>query len=279
MLNRIVQSVSNWQELLKGACKSYHSEKQLSIYNLPFFVKNTPFAIGCLLILLSACSPANRDIRDFYFPLKSLTEGLVYEYRAIENDSLTPAYWYYRSFIGKDGVFLTGNYYEYTFTPQQFIREELVQNGMLLEDIFLYETDSIGRQQQVAGEILAGNTFPFEIPDTNTIYLYKVSFQFPSNPDQQITLIKNRTFAGDANYEYKGKTYDCIRFDVRELVEVSDTKQGGIEPELSGYELYAEGLGLIYYEKELGAGNRIAYVLYDQYPMEVLEEKFRARQE
>ena len=96
-----------------------------------------------------------------------------------------------------------------------------------------------------------------------------MQFQFPSNPNQQVTLIKNRQFAGQTTYTYKGKTYDCVKFTVKELVEVTDNVKGGIEPELEGYELYAKGIGLIYYEKEVGQGQKLAYELYDQYPMTV----------
>ncbi|MEN0003935.1 MAG: hypothetical protein AAF798_07315 [Bacteroidota bacterium] len=224
---------------------------------------------------LSACEVGPPDIRDYYFPLKVLTEGEVYEYRAVDNSQLAPAYWYYRSFIMPEKIILTGTYYEYNFEPLQFVQEELVRNGMLLDTIFLYETDSAGLQQQVPGEILSGSVFPFEVKDTTTVFLYKVRFQFPSTPNQQITLIKNRRFAGRTTYTYKDKTYDCVKFDVKELVEVTDTVQGGMEPELAGYELYAEGVGLVYYEKEISPGQTLAYELYDQYPMTVLEEKFR----
>jgi hypothetical protein len=39
------------------------------------------------LIAWSSCTQQG-DIRAYYFPMKDLTEGLVYEYRPVEDDSL-----------------------------------------------------------------------------------------------------------------------------------------------------------------------------------------------
>jgi hypothetical protein len=277
MVQKTTASMPNWQITNQAAGNSCAHQG----HRLPkqvFYSKNDwrSLLVVCIAgFLLTSCGSDTQDIRNYYFPLKALTEGEVYEYRAVDQDSLTPSYWYYRSFINDNGVFLTGTYYENTFMPLQFVQEELVSNGMLLDTLFLYETDSTGRQQQITGEVLSGSTYPFEVKDSSSIFLYKVQFQFPSNPNETITLIKNRRFAGHTTYTYKGDTYDCVKFDVRELVEVSDTQQGGIEPEWSGYELYAEGLGLIYYEKELTPGQTLAFALYDRYPMTVLEDKFR----
>ena len=84
-------------------------------------------SLAILLPALAAltwhCAPGDgrRDVRDYYFPIRSLTDGLVYEYQPVNNDSLSPAYWYYRSFLFRDSVFLTGTYYEYDLLPLQFI--------------------------------------------------------------------------------------------------------------------------------------------------------------
>lgn len=234
----------------------------------------------CLLFLLAGgCRPddGRRDIRDFYFPLKSLTDGLVYEYRPLRYDSLTPVYWYYRSLLLEEGIFLTGTYYEYDLTPQQFIREEMVSNGMLLEDIFLYETDSTGRQQQVAVEVLAGNAFPFAVSDSSGIFLYKVRWQPPSDPGATITLIKNRRFLGDTTLTIGEQKYDCIAFEVRELLEREEN--GYLEKEFSGLELYAKGVGLVYYKKDIADDLTLEYQLARRYPMTELEDQFRQQLE
>ena len=251
----------------------------LLMINYSMWAKKKMIRICCfslLTVLFFACkgSDGKRDIRDFYYPIRQLEEGLVYEYRAVGNDSLPPVYWYYRSFIEEDGIFLTGTYYEYDLIPRQFVKEEMVSNGMLQNELSLLIPDSTGKQDRLQTEILAGNVFPFKVSESGGIFLYKTSFSLPDQPDVTTTLIKNRRYVGDTSYIFKDKKRACIAFEVKELVEIDDQKAGGIEPQWEGKEIYAENIGLIFYEKKLG-NSPLAYALYDRYPMTVLEEKFK----
>ncbi len=223
--------------------------------------------------LTSCQGDGNKDIRDYYFPLKQLKEGLVYEYQPVYPDSLTPAYWYYRSFIREDGVFLTGTYYDSRLIPLQLLREELVSNGMLLQELFLYEPDSIGQQRRATAEVLAGTAFPFTVSDSSGVFLYKVSWVPPTDPEATITLIKNRRYRGDSTILYEGKKYAAVLFDLRESLE--HEQDGVFEQTYRGREVYAKGLGLVYYEKHVTDEFRWAYRLAARYPMSQLEETFR----
>lgn len=216
-----------------------------------------------------------RDIRDHYFPMKELTDGLVYEYRPVGSSEMAPVYWYYRSFLFEDSVFLTGTYYEYELLPLQFTREEMVSNGMLLEEMYLYEQDSTGRPVRTEVDIIAGSVFPFEVRDSGGIFLYRVQWESPLDPGATTTLIKNRRFLGDTTFVYKDKIYDAVRFEVRELLEYD--KEGVFEKEYSGTEIYAEDLGLVYYRKEISPELTLEYALADRYPMAQLEELFLER--
>ncbi len=224
--------------------------------------------------LLVSCSGDRdyRDIRDFYFPLKDLRDGLVYEYEPVGDDSLSSNYWYYRSFIFKDSVFLTGTYYEYELLPLQFIREELVDNGMLLEEMYLYEADSTGEQIRIPVEVEVGNAFPFMVRDSGGIFLYKVSWSSPLDPGATVRVIKNRRFTGDTTYRYRGATYDAVTFAVRELFEYD--REGVLAQQYDGIEIYAEDLGLVYYRKDVNPQFILEYRLKGRYPMNELEEKF-----
>lgn len=237
-------------------------------------MKLSVFALFLLPAFLLSCSgdPDYRDIRDYYFPLKDLEEGLVYEYEPVGNDSLAPNYWYYRSFIFKDSVFLTGTYYEYELLPLQFTREELVHNGMLLEEMYLYERDSTGEQLRVPVAVEAGNVFPFMVRDSGGVFLFKVSWSSPLDPGATVRVIKNRRFAGDTTYRYRGAAYDAVTFEVRELFEYD--QEGVLEQEYSGIEIYAEDLGLVYYRKDITPDFQLEYRLADRYPMKKLEEQF-----
>lgn len=233
------------------------------------------WGVFTFLSLTSCREGGPKDIRDYYFPLKQLEEGLVYEYQPVFQDSLTPVYWYYRSFLRDDGVFLTGTYYEYNLIPLQLVREELVKNGMLLQDLFLYEADSTGRQLRTTAEVLAGNAFPFQVSDSSGVFLYKIRWNPPSDTAAVITLIKNRRYLRDTVIAYEEKKYDALVFGVRELLEYD--KDGVFEQEYGGREVYAKGLGLVYYEKEISKDLRLGYRLIARYPMSQLEETFKQR--
>ena len=231
--------------------------------------------ISALLSLTSCREGGPKDIRDYYFPLKQLEEGLVYEYQPVFQDSLTPVYWYYRSFIREDGIFLTGTYYEYDLIRLQLVREELVRNGMLLQDLFLYETDSTGHQFRATAEVLAGNAFPFEVSDSSGVFLYKVRWEPPIDSGAVLTLVKNRRYLKDSVITFEEKNYDAVVFGVRELLEYD--KDGVFEQAFNGRELYAKGLGLVYYEKEISKDLRLGYRLIVRYPMSQLEDTFKQR--
>jgi hypothetical protein len=103
-----------------------------------------------------------------------------------------------------------------------------------------------------------------------------VRFDFPNEIGSTTTLIKNRRYLGDTTYTFNGVSYDAVRFEVRELVEDNSVTEGSIEPRFDGEEIYAKGIGLVYYRKILGRQS-IAYELADRYSMEQLEQKAAER--
>ena len=236
-------------------------------------IERTTYWFFLLLALTSCRGDGAQDIRNYYFPLRELKEGLVYEYQPMINDSLTPAYWYYRSFFTEEGIFLTKTYYEYELAPLQLSREEVVSNGMLLEDLYLYENDSTGKQQKITVEVLSGSAFPFQVKDSSGVFLYKIQWHPVSDPEATITLIKNRRYIKDTTIVFEAEERDAVLFDVRELVEYD--KEGVFEHEYSGREVYAEGIGLFYYEKKVAGDFQWAYRLKERYPMSRLEEQYR----
>lgn len=231
-----------------------------------------------LVIGVSSCRETGpKDIRDYYFPLRDLEEGLVYEYQPVHIDSLTPAYWYYRSFIREDGVFLTGTYYEYGLVPLQLVKEELVRNGMLVQDVYLYDeaADSSGQQKRTTVEVLQGSAFPFEVTDSTGVFLYKIRWEPPQDSGAVVTLVKNRRYLKDTVVQAMGKAHDAVLFKVQELLTYD--KEGVFEQTYGGYEVYAKGLGLVYYDKKIGEGVQLSYALERRYPMNELEKEYEQR--
>lgn len=232
------------------------------------------FSIFLLPIWLTSCQSDDRiDIRDYYFPVEELQEGLVYEYRAVNNDSIGSSYWYYKTVETDTALYFTGNFYEADLTVKQFFRAEIVSNGCLMQDYFLYLTDAEGQQMRFPAEVMAANAFPFAVRDSGGIFLFKLKWTFQQAPLQTTTLIRNRRYIGKKAY----RDLDCIGFEVKELVD--DFQEGHLEKQYPGEEIYAKGVGLVYYKKEIGDNFVLEYELADTYPMEVLEEKFRIQTE
>ncbi|MDP4998646.1 MAG: hypothetical protein NWQ41_06775 [Saprospiraceae bacterium] len=235
-------------------------------------------ALAFFLIFFVACEfdRGYRDIRDFYFPMRELKEGLVYEYRSVNNDSLAPYYWFYRSMQTDSGMYLTGMNYGHDFIPTQFVQEAWVSNGMLLDTLFLYFTDTSGRQQPLEVEIEAGNLFSFSAGPESGVLLYRVKWQDPYQPGVWTTVIKNRQFVRDTTWIWEGKPIDAVVFHLKELFSIEE--DGALEQTYDGMEIYARGLGLVYTKKVINTNFILEYELTDRYSMEILEEKFRRYQ-
>lgn len=227
-----------------------------------------------LLLSLSTCeTDTPRDIRDYYFPLRELTDGLVYEYRDARYDSLTPDFWYYRTLPTDTAYYFTKAYYQNDFLPRNLYREQMVNNGILLQDLFLFENDSLGRQIPTEAEVLSANVFPFEVKGDDEVFIYQVRFQLPSQPHGTTTVLINRQFVGDTTYTFQSQIYPAIRFLIKGTVDQRDSVIGDIEPRFTGQEIYAKGLGLVYYERNYGAeGGGFQHQLVRRYPMEELEQ-------
>ncbi len=222
-------------------------------------------------ILLSSCTKKG-DIRAYYFPMKELTEGLVYEYRPVEDDSLPVMYWYYRSFIYPDSVFLAGTKYGDNLLPEQFTREEMVSNGMLTIDTYIYELDSLGTQHQVPVEIQAGSSYPFEVGEESGVFLHRLQWRSKVDPAVSFEVVKNRRFGGDTTVVWNGQEQEAIYLTVKEAIE--QNAEGTLSLESDGQEVYVKNVGLVYFDKVFDNGFRVAYRLAERYTMDELEEKF-----
>lgn len=219
------------------------------------------------------------DIRDYYFPLKELQEGLVYEYAFVGNDSVAPDYWYYRSLIQDGKTYLTSTLYRPgDLSPQIHAREVMVSNGMLLEELFFYEKDTSGKVEQlpVPVKIVAGNVYPFYVHDPSGVFLVRLEWNWVQDTLDKNVLIKNRRFVEETAVDALGKTYPAVKFSLKEAIE--SHKNGILAPEpYPGDETYAMGIGRVRYRKFIG-NMTMDYQLTRRYPMAELEKKFKEMQ-
>lgn len=212
-----------------------------------------PWPLVCgLALLVAACTPGNRDVRDYYFPALDLQGGKVYVYDLPSGDSSAPEYWYCRGFVRDSGIFLSCTNYDQTFEIRQITREKLVKSGALLRNYFLYEPDSTrSTLVQVPATVGSPNLFPFQVTDSLGVFLFSLSYSPPSTSGATIYLIRNRRFLGDGPaFTFDGRSYPTIRFGLREAVGYE--QEGAAEIAGGGEEWYAKGLGLVYRSMHYG---------------------------
>lgn len=229
----------------------------------------------CLLSALACSRDGKRDIRDYYFPVEELRSGKVYEYDVVQGDSSSPEYWYFRTFQRDTGLFLAGTHYDSRFRISQIIRQEIGKDGVFAHQYSLYDQDfETGKQVETNTVIDSAEIFPFRVRDSVGVFVFRMNYQPLADPGTTLYLTRQRIFLGEAPaFELDGATYPCIRFG---LVESLGTKT---RPEAllkaRGEELYARGLGLVYYRKTFGSKSKftVEYRLKDVFPMAELERK------
>ena len=237
-------------------------------------------ALGAMMILLIisgvGCQDDNPqlEIRDYYFPVEELEEGLVYEYVPVSNDSLGTEYWFYKSLEDESGWHFTGTYYDQYFQVRQFFREDIFPNGTLMVDHFLFQADSTGKSNRIPAKINNANGFPFELQDSASILLFELEWTFSTDPLHKVTLIRNRQYREKGETILEGEKTPIVIFDLRERMD--DEREGHLEKEYQGIEIYAKGVGLVYYRKDVGEGLILEYQLSDRYSMKDFEEKVNA---
>ena len=206
---------------------------------------------------------------------------IIFQY----NDSLSPEYWYYKTLNTDTATYLTGTYYDGQFKISQVFGEEIVNNGSLMHTYLLYETDSSGLQQPINVEIEVPNVIPFQVRDTQGIFLFKMKWTnnvvSPTDSSSFVkrttTLIRNRRYKGKQNHEILGEQKECVVFEIKEIIETEEI--GFQELEISGEEWYAKGIGLVYYRKEISPDLTLEYQLNDRYPMSQLINRFEKKNE
>ncbi|MBR9921427.1 MAG: hypothetical protein GYB31_11365 [Bacteroidetes bacterium] len=232
--------------------------------------------LGLLIFVASCTEKAPSYLKPYYYPLETLNEGMVYEYRAT-NEMDPPYYWYYLNLQQDGQEFLVGTYYNDQFQPGQLVREEAVESGMLLEDFYLLQPDSSGKQQQIQAEVGESNVFPFVSSGVGSVYVFSVSYSMPQDSGAITTLYRNRQYMGDTTIVFQDREYHAIQFYVRELVDIED--EGHTEHEFDGLEIYAKNIGLVYSRKNISEEFVLEYALYDRYPMTKLEARFKEFQD
>jgi hypothetical protein len=244
--------------------------------NLPCTCGRALIAILFLSTLLVSCS-ADRDVRDYYFPARELTTGLVYAY---ENIGTLPGpeteYAYYLGVEMDTALYLSVTQYSQFLEPKQQSRQEIKNDGVYLRDITLLRSDTSGPSVAMPTTLIHDKAFPFYLkPEPTEAFGYRLSFTDPDQPQTLTYVTLNRRFERDTAITVLGKKYPGLLFSLEGEVSLRDTEEGDISPQFTGYEIYAKGLGLVEHKRELGSGLSLGGRLRERLTMEAFLERVR----
>ena len=223
--------------------------------------------MGTLLLGLSACRD-RRDIRDYYFPARELinTDGKVYAYQNIGTlPGPDTIFWYYLGVDVDTALHLSVTRYGAGRNPQQLAREEVRNDGIYLRELTLLGADSTGRAIPTPTELEYNYTFPFYLGEGERPAGYRLNYSDAAGQTTFVTL--DRKHRGDTTVYVMGEKLDAIVFDLAGEVSLRNAVEGDISPRFEGYEIYAEGLGLVEYYRDLGAAGGVGGRLVRRLPM------------
>jgi hypothetical protein len=228
--------------------------------------------MGIIIISLTGCGGGKIKLESYYFPLEQLKDGKIYIYESLQ-DSVPASFWYYKTITKGNEQLLESQSFDSRMQINQHAIEKQVKTGMLLQSNTLYLPDSNGVRKDFKVEILQKNMYPFNVIDTNGIFLYSVKWSTKVNTHTSVT--RNRRFLGFEEHNYKGKPVKCAKFELKELIE--DYKDGYLEYKINGFEYYGLNLGLIYYEKIVNDKIRLAYELKEILSVDAFEKKYNTK--
>ncbi len=207
-----------------------------------------------VLPLLGLACGSEPDIRDYYYPVRELTDGLVYQYQNTGTLSEEPyEYWYYLGTDQDTALYLSATRYEGGVTPVQVSTERVRNDGVYLQQLRLYPLLPTGERVRTEAEVIYDRVFPF-YPKDGRATGYRVRFLDPDNSDAENYISLNRYYRGDTTLRIMGEDRQAVVFDLAGEVSQRDPELGDISPTFSGYEIYARGLGLVEYRRDLGPG-------------------------
>lgn len=205
--------------------------------------------VMCLGLINTACKPTDKEPTDYsayYFPVETFPqEGMEYRYKNLRDPAAGPEVW--RHIRRGQGLIESINYgLEQQVVLRQFDR--IVSNGIITDSIHLYSLDTTGRQQQIRVKILSPYRFPFQPGDSTKVWLTHLDWYQPGD-SLHIVLQRRRRFAGDTTWNMDGKTIPAVRFLTNDTFETE--RDGWTSSVWSGEEVYAKGIGLVYYKREI----------------------------
>jgi hypothetical protein len=219
---------------------------------------------GLLLLLLTgACQDNRNPLRSYYFPIEDCREGQVYVYASPDDPGLPVQIWLLESTPGDSGWILQTRIYDQSHTLLQVIREREVANGMLALSYQRYLRDTSGQERVRPLEVLRGNLFPFQIPDTSRVFTFQLRYREPDDSTVVTTRTRYRRFKGMDQIHLADGDHPSLVFGLQERIEIEE--EGVMTLDFHGEEVYARHIGLAAWLQVPAPGDTILYLLRERY--------------
>jgi len=218
--------------------------------------------------IISSCSKSE-DLSGYYFPFDNLKNGLIYQYSSVNHPELEDEFWYYSSTVDSGHKILKGVLYNSFGLPTQRVLEKEVRLGILQDSLILYrQHDSLSKVIVISPG--PASVFPY-YRNPNDSLIYKVGWTDPSD-SLEYTLIRTKVFEADTVWSFQDKNFAAVIFSLEESLETFRSDIGMTNSAWSGREIYARGLGLVYYQKDIGPEFTKSYRLEDRYDLEQFQK-------
>lgn len=231
------------------------------------------FLLCCTILsgftALTSCRGPHDDSlessRFFYFDALAIGGGgKMYVYEAVNNPMYPNEIWHRRF----SGAYRGNHLYNVMYTPEMEVQQRTIETisktGAVLIDMELY---ALPDTEAIPVQINEPTTFLFGPPDTTVAAKYQIEYREPGPDSIRVILTRLRRFADRETYQFDGKEYPALRYTVYETLETQ--KEGYSETTWNTTEIYARGLGLVYYKKEINPEFVLEYRLKEAVPYEL----------
>ena len=214
-------------------------------------------AFGCR----EAVTQMPTSTRMFYFDALALGGvGKVFAFEPVSDTRHPDEYWHKRF----TGDYRANTLYRTLYSPEgeilQSLSESIDKKGATL--IKLELTYASGDSSlTLNAKIDEATTFLFGPPDTSAVARYQIEYREPSEDSVRVILTRERKFVREQNFTFQGKEYPALRYVVYETLETET--EGFTESTWQTTEIYALGLGLVYYKKPINNDFVLEYRLKD----------------
>jgi hypothetical protein len=243
----------------------------------------------CILAHLGACSSNPNDkpiannnkastayptdtLKSYYYPLKDLEDGLVYEY-AYSSNQQTAYYWFLKQVKDEAGNWsLVGTRYGANFETEALTRERVYPNGTAYELYqFVVLDTATGKDNIYPHNISQPTAFPFEIPaKQGQAYRFQSKFNLPPDLTMNYEFTRDRQFSKFLEFDYQQKKQAAVEFVGYDYLTLNDTTNGGFFKLDSAdmKEIYVQNIGLVQIERKAPSGQNVTWTLKARYSMD-----------